>query len=121
MGGIHPVLRYLIACEDILTDRDHPRQVSLVNVISAIRSLETPPYPLLLRQLCVFVQLTECRGPAEVGIQVVHAETGQFAYPGPALASLIAERSSRGHRLALPDSKPPLCRTRPVLGSVLVQ
>jgi hypothetical protein len=83
MDAPRPVLRYLIACEDIQTDPGSPRQVTLVNLVSAIRSVEQPPFPLRYRELCVFVQLTECRGSGEVAIRIVHADSGRVAYPGP--------------------------------------
>jgi hypothetical protein len=83
MNGPSPTVRYLIACEDIQADPNNPHRISLVNVVSTIRSQGQPPYPLLFRELCVFVQLTECRGDADVEIRVVHADTGRFAYPGP--------------------------------------
>jgi len=83
MSDILPTLRYLIACEDIRTDPTNPRKVTLVNLLSAIRSLEQPPFPLLYRELCVFVQLTECRGSADVALTIAHADTGALAYAGP--------------------------------------
>jgi hypothetical protein len=84
MSTILPTLRYLIACEDILVDPTNPRKVSLVNLLSSIRSLEQPPFPLLYRELCVFVQLTECRGSADVALTIAHADSGVLAYSGPA-------------------------------------
>ncbi|MBI3468916.1 MAG: hypothetical protein HY000_38415 [Planctomycetes bacterium] len=83
MNEILPLVRNLIACEDIRVDPNNPRSVTLVNLITAIRSLENPAYPLLYRELCVFAQLTDCRGSADVGIRIIHEDTGQFAYPGP--------------------------------------
>ena len=76
-----PVVRYLIVCEDFFTDPANPRKASLVNLVSAIRSTQQPEYPILFEELCVFVQLTECRGPANVGIGIVHAESGREAFP----------------------------------------
>jgi hypothetical protein len=90
MDGVRPVVRYLIVCEDIRTDPANPRRATLVNVISAIRSADQPAFPLLYRELCVFVQLTECRGSTGVAVTIVHAETGQFGYPGPAQPWAVA-------------------------------
>lgn len=73
---IVPVVRYLILCEDILTDPRNRRRVSLVNLISAIRSTEQPPFPLNFPELCVFVQLTECRRRGWVRIEICRADTG---------------------------------------------
>jgi hypothetical protein len=78
-----PVVRYLIVCEDIQTDAATPRKVTLVNLISAIRSKDDPPFPLLYRELCVFVQLTECRGAGQITITIANDLSGDIAYPGP--------------------------------------
>ncbi len=80
MSQVHPTVRYLILCEDVQTDPDNPRRVTLVGLISAIRSLEQPPFPLLYREICVFLQLTECRGPADGRIEVHHADSGQVVF-----------------------------------------
>jgi hypothetical protein len=70
MSQVHPTVRYLIVCEDVQTDPDNPRRVTFVGLISAIRSLEQPPFPLLYREICVFLQLTEYRGPADGRIEI---------------------------------------------------
>ncbi len=80
MSQVHPTVRYLIVCEDVQTDPGNPRRVTLVSLISAIRSLEQPPFPLLFREICVFVQLTECRGPADGHIEILHADSGRVAF-----------------------------------------
>jgi hypothetical protein len=77
MTQVNPTVRYLIVCEDVQTDPDNPRRVTLVGLLSAIRSVEQPPFPLLYRELCVFLQLTECRGPADGRIEVRHADSDQ--------------------------------------------
>jgi hypothetical protein len=80
MSQVLPTVRYLIVCEDVQTDPDNPRRVTLVGLISAIRSLEQPPFPLLYREICVFLQLTECRGAAEGRIEIQHADSGQVMF-----------------------------------------
>jgi hypothetical protein len=75
-----PTVRYLILCEDVQKDPDNPRRVTLVGLISAIRAVQEPPFPLLYRELCVFLQLTECRGPAEGRIEIHHADSGQVVF-----------------------------------------
>lgn len=84
MTSFHPVIRHVIACEDIQTSPINPRQVTLVNLVGSIQSIEVPPYPLLYQELCFFVQLSGCRGPAQVEIRIVHEVTGHYAYSGPA-------------------------------------
>ena len=80
MSEVHPRVRYLIVCEDVQTDPDNPRRVTLVGLISAIHSLDQPAFPLRDREICVFLQLTECRGPADGQIEIHHADSGQVAF-----------------------------------------
>jgi hypothetical protein len=80
MSEVHPTVRYLIICEDVQTDPDNPHRVTLVGLISTIRSLEQPSYPLLHRELCVYLQMTECRGPAEGRIEIQHADSSQTMF-----------------------------------------
>ena len=80
MHPVHPTVRYLIVCEDVHVDPEHPRRVTLTGLISAIRSLEQPAYPLWYREICVFLQLTECRGTAEGRIEIQHSDSGDVVY-----------------------------------------
>lgn len=75
MSIVNPTVRYLIVCEDVQTDPEHRLRVSLHGLLSAIRSLETPSYPLLYKEFCVFLQLTECRGPGDGRIEIRHADS----------------------------------------------
>jgi hypothetical protein len=80
MNQVHPTVRYLIVCEDVQTDPNNPRRVTLVGLMSAIRSSEQPPFPLWYREICVFLQLTECRGPADGRIEIHHADSGEVVF-----------------------------------------
>ena len=80
MSQVHPIVRYLIVCEDVQTAPDNLRRVTLVGLISAIRSIELPPFPLLYREICIFLQLTECRGSAEGRIEIQHADSSQAVF-----------------------------------------
>ena len=70
-----PIVRHLIACNDI--QRGSPERFTLVNVITRIRSLDPVPFPLLYREMCVLAMCTECRGHGRVQIQIVEAESEQ--------------------------------------------
>ncbi len=80
MSEVLPIVRYMILCEDVQTDPDNPRRVTIVGLISAIQGLAQPPFPLLFRELCIFLQITECRGPAEGRIEILHADSGQVVF-----------------------------------------
>src|SRR5438445_8273904 len=74
MNGIVPIVRHLILCEDIRVDPTNPQQVSLVNLVSRIQSTSNPPYPMSSPQLCVFGQLTGCRGTGRVAIRITQPD-----------------------------------------------
>jgi hypothetical protein len=80
MDSLHPTVRYLILCEDVQTESHDPHRITLIGLISAIHSLDQPPFPLLYRELCVFLQLTECRGSAECRIEIQHANSGRVMF-----------------------------------------
>jgi hypothetical protein len=82
MSNVLPTLRHIIACEDIRTNPERPLKVSLINLLSAIHSVERTPFPFLYRELCVFVQMSECRGNADIALTIVHAETEAAAFSG---------------------------------------
>lgn len=80
MSEILPIVRYLILCDDVQTDDDGPRRVTLVGLIGTLRSLEDPSYPILKREFCAYLQLAECRGAARCRIDIQHADSGDVIY-----------------------------------------
>jgi hypothetical protein len=81
--AVKPVVRYMILCEDWQADPNKPRRVNIFGLLSNIRSIDEPPYPLLYRELCVFLALTEARGSGDVEIVCVLEETGQRVWRTP--------------------------------------
>ncbi len=79
MNGVRPVVRYLIVCEDVLLEPTNSgKGVTLVGLISAIRALSG--FPVRYSELCVFVQLTECRGTGRIRIEIVEADTDRVVF-----------------------------------------
>jgi hypothetical protein len=83
MASLLPVVRYLILCEKIPFDPVHPRRVSLTNLIGRIRSHSQPPFPHRASEFCVYAQLTECRGDADVLIQIEEEDTQAVIFQTP--------------------------------------
>ena len=81
--AVTPVVRYMILCEDWSTDADNQRGITIHGLLSNIRSLEQPPYPLFYRELCVFLALTEGRGTGAAQIISVFEETSQEIFGTP--------------------------------------
>src|SRR5437879_4632019 len=75
-----PVIRSIVLCDNVRRDSDHPQHISLDGLLSTIHSLDEPPYPLLFPEICVFVQLTECRGAGEFYIQIFHPDTEETIF-----------------------------------------
>lgn len=80
MSQGNPTVRYLIVCEDLHVDPENARRVTLIGLLSAIRSVDQMPFPLLYREICVFLQLTECRGAAEGRIEIRHADSDRVVF-----------------------------------------
>lgn len=81
--AIQPVVRYMIPCEDWHVEADNPRRITIVGLISYIDSLDDPPYPLLLHEICVFLLLTGGRGNGRAKIRCIFEESGQTAFETP--------------------------------------
>jgi hypothetical protein len=80
MADVLPVIGHMIVCEDIPIDPANPRRVTLVNPLSSVRSRSQPPFPVRCPKLGVFVQLTECRGAAEVRLQIEQADNQAIVF-----------------------------------------
>lgn len=78
--SVTPIVRYMLLCDDWKLDPPHSRRVTIVGLISNIRALDDPAYPLLYRELCVFLALTEGRGQGEGRIICAFEETGQVIF-----------------------------------------
>jgi hypothetical protein len=78
--AITPVVRYMLLCDDWRLDGPHNRRVTIVGLLWSIHSLDDAPFPLLYRELCVFLALTEGRGQGEGYIACVFEETGEKVF-----------------------------------------
>jgi hypothetical protein len=70
----------MLLCEDCRVDPANPRRADIVGLLSNLHSLDDPPYPLLYRELCVYVALTECRGDGVAQVVCVYEETGERVF-----------------------------------------
>src|SRR5262249_45047131 len=75
--AIKPVVRYMLLCDDWRLEPGTARRVTIIGLISNIRALDQPPYPLLRKDMCVFLALTEGHGRGEGQIVCIFEETGQ--------------------------------------------
>ena len=77
---MHPVVRHMILCEDwIVASQESPR-VTVIGLLSNIRSIDVPAYPLVYRELCIFLALTDGRGTGTGRIACTYEETGRTVF-----------------------------------------
>jgi hypothetical protein len=70
----------MLLCEDWRSDPDDSRHVTIIGLISNIHAVEVSPYPLLYREMCVFLALTEARGEGKAKIASVFEESGEKVF-----------------------------------------
>jgi hypothetical protein len=80
---LHPVVRYMILCDDWASDPANARRINIFGLLITLHSLDQPPFPLLHREMCVFLALTEGRGEGEAKIVCTFEETGERIFETP--------------------------------------
>lgn len=78
--AVKPVVRYMLVCEDWHTDPDQRHRVTIVGLLTNLVSVDDPPFPLLYRELCVFLALAAGRGTGSGKVVCVDADTGQGVF-----------------------------------------
>jgi hypothetical protein len=81
--AVAPVVRYGLLCDDWQVDPTNQNRVHIIGLMSFIRATDDPPYPLLYREICVFLALTEGRGSGHGFITGTHEETGETVFETP--------------------------------------
>jgi hypothetical protein len=75
--SVPPVVRHMLLCEDVGRDPTNPKRIALYGLMSSIRFLDVPPFPLRYALLCVYLVLTGGRGRGRGQIVIVEASVGQ--------------------------------------------
>jgi hypothetical protein len=78
-----PSVRSLLLCEDIVADPGNSNRISLMYLVSNISPVAGAAYPLIRPRLCVFAQLTECRGQGALWAEVRQADTDRALFRTP--------------------------------------
>jgi len=79
----HPIVRSLIACEEIRPDRSNPRRINLYRIVNSVRAVGDPPYPAVRKQFAVFAVVTNGRGRGKLWLEIRHADTDAIIYHTP--------------------------------------
>ncbi len=84
MSNLLPTVRHFIVCEDIRRDPTVPRKVSLINLLSAINSVERPPFPFAVPRVVRLRAVNGVPRTSELKLDHRPPDTGQPVYKGPA-------------------------------------
>jgi hypothetical protein len=79
-----PIVRHFIACERVEVSPEG-RQVSLVNVVYALRPLPDASYPILHPQLWLFAQMTDGQGQFPFSIDMVFMDDEETLFSLPSV------------------------------------
>jgi hypothetical protein len=80
MASETPLVRYLIACREIIVSSDN-RDVTLRGIVHAVVALPGESFPLR-QDLALYALLTNGRGPVDVSIRFGHLRRGEDGTAG---------------------------------------
>jgi hypothetical protein len=81
--SVLPVVRYMLPCEDCQVEPGNQRRVTIHGLISTLVALDDPPYPVLYRELCLFIAFADGRGRASAKVVCAFEETGETVFESP--------------------------------------
>jgi len=68
----------MLLCDDVLEVPARSGKFNLIGLVSGIESRSEPPFPLLHPSLCVYVQMTNGRGGADVQVLIRLVESDRL-------------------------------------------
>lgn len=80
---LKPTARYMILCDDLVTDERWPGKPVIVGLVSLIHWPAGSVEPLTLPKLCVYLVLTDGYGKGQARISCVNEETGREIFSSP--------------------------------------
>ena len=72
-----PIVRTLIACEEIRPDEEDPKRISLLRITNAIRATA---YPAIRDRFAVFAVVSNGRGAGDIWIEIREADADKVIY-----------------------------------------
>jgi hypothetical protein len=80
---MNPEVLYLILCDDVQADVNNPLQWNIHKLYARLSSTASPPFPFIMRQLCVLLVMTRCQGEGELWLRVYEVATGRTVFRDP--------------------------------------
>jgi hypothetical protein len=70
----------MLLCDDWHLDPANNQRVTIVGLITNIHAVDDPPFPLLYREMCVFLALTDWHCQGEGNIVCIFEASGQKVF-----------------------------------------
>ena len=86
MNGVDPFIRHMLLCEDVRRDPNNPNKVDVLGLLSTVRAVGEPAFPLHLPVLCVYLEVSGGRGTGQARIDCRQADSGQILFSNPSHA-----------------------------------
>jgi hypothetical protein len=77
---VQPYVRYLILCQDVVAEANG-RTVSLIRLFTRIHAKAGETFPLGRRRICVYAQVSGCRGDRRFGVAIRETTTDRLIKP----------------------------------------
>jgi hypothetical protein len=78
--AIAPIVRYMLLCNDWRTDPENENRITIVGLLSNIHPRAGESFPLIVREICVVLLLTDGYGHADFSIVCMNDETGEVVF-----------------------------------------
>jgi hypothetical protein len=78
-----PVVRYMILCDDVVSDSQRPGKITIVGLTVVIKWPQGTTDPVALEKLVSLLILTDGRGAGTGRIDCINEETGQPVFASP--------------------------------------
>jgi len=77
---LEPEVRYLLACDEVRTNPDNYQRIDVFGLITMIRSIADPPFPVVRPVLCALVIFTGVQGNGELLLRIFHDQAGRVVF-----------------------------------------
>ena len=81
--AIKPVVRYMLLCDDWKADPANARRVTIIGLVTNLRTAGLNAFPHTRRELCIFLTLTDGYRSGDGRIVCIDEETGRRVFETP--------------------------------------
>jgi|SRR5579884_3524253 len=75
-----PEVLLMVLCEGVRTNSDDAQRIDVLGLMTAIRSVAEPPFPVRQPSLCALILLTSGHQVGELRLRILHDHTGHIVF-----------------------------------------